>query len=142
MKITRFLPALLVVAALIGSPLMPAGAWSLNPFAASTSTEKKLNNPAVKPAPPKPSLLSRIGATTKGVFTSVGNAIVPAKSTAKMPTSNHFELGTHKVTPSAAQVESIGNGKPSSTTGSVIRSAAPSKAVQSAADWVGQPRVE
>ena len=50
MKTKWILLAGMVLIALIGGPLLSAGAWSLNPFASSDSTQtKQLNNPAVKP---------------------------------------------------------------------------------------------
>ena len=138
MKKIGLLSAALISIALLTVPLLPAGAWSLNPFASNTDSTTTLKNPAVKTTP-QPSILQKVGAGTANLVSAVGNTIIPKSPTATQKTSQ-FNLGSHQVTPSAAQVQSLGNGTPSSATGTFIRSQAPSKRVQSAADWVNLQR--
>ena len=143
MKTKWILLAGMVLIALIGGPMISAGAW----FGSSNSPEiKKSQTPteilAAKKAAQQPSFLSKIGTGTKRFVSAIGNTLTPKTSAAKTPPASQFGLGTHPVTPSPAAVQSLGSNTPSSATGTTIRSQAPSKEVRSSADFMALKRVD
>lgn len=86
MKLSRALPACLILAAVVAVPAGPAQAWSLlDPFGGSSDSKtakpapKPAPKPAAKPAKPEPSTLDKIGAGTKSFVTGVGDVVTLKK---------------------------------------------------------------
>ncbi len=99
-----------VIAAFADSAMQPASATG-------TITKSKLNNPALKRAPPQPSLLSRVAAGATNLAGAVVRPLLPKKAA---PPSQ-FGLGSHKA-------------------GTTVESAA-AKKPQTTGDWLGLKRV-
>lgn len=90
MKSMKALAAGAALALLLVGPLAQVGAWSLNPFA-SNDAPAKPKNPAARRAAQQPSLLARMGTSTKNFFSKIGRTATPKAA----PAPTHFDLGGH-----------------------------------------------
>ena len=118
MKRAWILSVGLLLIALLAVPVISALADSVITSSSNGGGDTSLKNPAVRPAPPPPSLLSRIGTSVKNAAGLVVSQFIKKKPSTPPP--SQFSLGSHKV-------------------GSTVESGAPSTPPkpQSTSAWVG-----
>ncbi len=112
----------LLLIALLAVPMISALADSVITASSNSGADTSLKNPAVRPTPPPPSLLSRIGTSVKNAAGLVASQFIKKKPSTPPP--SQFSLGSHKV-------------------GSTLEAGAPSTPPkpQSGSAWVGSKRV-
>jgi type IV secretory pathway TrbL component len=113
----------LLLIALLAVPVISALAGSIITSSSNSGNDTTLKNPSILPPRPQPSLLARIGASTKNMAGSVIGRFVKKKKSTTSPPSQ-FSLGSHKVGSTAESANSNAQKAPASTS-----------------DWVGLKRV-